>query len=914
MTGPARGTRAGEPGAARPRFSIVSAVYDVEPYLDDFIGSIEAQRAAPGDLEVIVVDDGSTDGSLARLERWARESPLRITVRSQANAGAGAARNRGLREATGEWVTFADPDDRLGDGYLAAVARFADAHPGIDLIAARPILHLEAENRYARHPRWKQYRRGTRVADLTTEPNVFPGSPTVSFYRLERLRSAGIEFDVRIRPNFEDGHVAARYLLTLDPPAVGLVREAEYRYRKRADQSSALQRSLTDPRRYTTVLELGYLDVIRRARERRGAVPEWLQQVLVYELYWYLAEDEKLASGAIVDAATVARFHELLAEILDALEPEVVGRHAVHKLGSAMADVLAHAGRRPRQWHSPGVVRTAIDRAMQLQRISYRFRGDRPSETFVAGGAELEPAFEKTISVRYYDRTMLSERSVWLPLAGPLDVRLDGAVVPVRRRWPRPGWRPEFGPGPIGGRAGPRASRSRAFGSRSRWRRRARRAARLPLRFARLVAWPLRRRGARPAQRLTGRFLRWLAGQSPWLARFRGAWLFQDRVHDADDNGERLFDHVRRERPDINAWFVLERGTPDWARLERAYPGRLLAHGSLAWKMAMLNCTWLLSSHVDVPVYRPAALAHTGRATWRFGFLQHGVTKDDLSVWLNRRELELFVVSTPAELESVAGDGTAYKFTHKETRLTGLPRFDRMLRLGRAVPEPERDLVIVAPTWRQWLAQPLGVGSQRRQLEQAFWESDYVTSWLGLLRSEEVAAALRRRGWRLGFMPHPNLQGMLPLLDLPGHVEPLSFAGTDVQAVYARCALLVTDYSSVAFNTAYIDRPLVYFQFDRDRMLGGGHVGRHGYFDYQRDGFGPVVEDLDAAIRAMVEAIERGPTPAPLYQARIDATFGERDGRCCERVVAAVEALSRPYPGHPASPQDGDVADVEGPR
>ena len=93
-------------------------------------------------------------------------------------------------------------------------------------------------------------------------------------------------------------------------------------------------------------------------------------------------------------------------------------------------------------------------------------------------------------------------------------------------------------------------------------------------------------------------------------------------------------------------------------------------------------------------------------------------------------------------------------------------------------------------------------------------------------------------------MPHPNLQGILGELDLPAHVEALAFAGTDVQALYGQCALLVTDYSSVAFNTAYLDRPAVYFQFDREEMLRGAHVGRQGYFDYERDGFGPVARDV----------------------------------------------------------------------
>jgi CDP-glycerol glycerophosphotransferase (TagB/SpsB family) len=137
---------------------------------------------------------------------------------------------------------------------------------------------------------------------------------------------------------------------------------------------------------------------------------------------------------------------------------------------------------------------------------------------------------------------------------------------------------------------------------------------------------------------------------------------------------------------------------------------------------------------------------------------------------------------------------------------------------------------------------------------------------------------------------------MLGALDLPPHVRPLTFAGEDVQGLYARTALLVTDYSSVAFNAAYVDAPVVYFQFDREVVLAGQHIGRAGYFDYERDGFGPVVTTAERAIDAIVAQLEHGPRPTASFQARIHRTFPRRDGHACERVVAAVEELSRPYP------------------
>jgi hypothetical protein len=76
-------------------------------------------------------------------------------------------------------------------------------------------------------------------------------------------------------------------------------------------------------------------------------------------------------------------------------------------------------------------------------------------------------------------------------------------------------------------------------------------------------------------------------------------------------------------------------------------------------------------------------------------------------------------------------------------------------------------------------------------------------------------------------------------------------------------------------------------------VMAGGHVGRAGYFEYSRDGFGPVVEDVEAAVAAVVDIAENGYAARPVFQERIEATFPMRDGGCCARVTAAIEALDR---------------------
>lgn len=858
----------GPDAAGRPRFSLITAVYNVEPYLDEFIASLEGQEFDLGRVELIAVNDGSTDGSLAKLEAWARRQPDLVRIVTQENEGQASARNTGLALATGEWVTFPDPDDILQRGYLRAADRFAARHRRIELMGTRPIILDEAEDTLLGHPREWQYLAGDRAVDLSDEPNTFPGGTNIAIFRRERVLELGIQFDTKLRPAFEDVHFTASFIIGLPAPIVGIVGSAHYIYRRRAAGNSTLQGGWAHPGRYTVVPKRGHLDLIERARARDGALPEWVQQLLVYDLSWYFSEFDKMESAIRMDEQTRATFAELLAEILPNLDPEVVERHAVRSLKPLWIDVLAH-GLKPDPWHS-SPARARLDRDARLQRMHYRYVGERPREAFYLNGARVNPTYAKTMTHVYFGITVLLERVLWLPSGGDLKIVLDRHAEVIARGRPTPNL---WGlPPSLSGRI--------------------RRIARL----ARSIGVPLaRRRLGKGVTKAIAVPTRMLARSVLFRTRFHDAWVLMDRYSVAGDNAERLFEYLRAERRDINAWFVIDAASPDWARMRAAGHGRLIRYRSFLWKMLMVNCEWFVSSHTDAAILLPPEIIRiTGRRTWRFAFLQHGVTQADISRWLNGKDIDLFVTATGPETASIVADGSGYVYTEKEVHQTGFPRFDRLTAKARLVKEGDRKLVLIAPTWRRWLTLPFDVQTRQRGLKTDFWSSDYFRNWDAILRSNAIADAARAKGWRIVFVPHPEMQPVLEAMSLPSYIEPFTFAGNDVQALYAQCGLLVTDFSSVAFDAAYLDRPVVYFQFDRDELLAGGHVGRPGYFEYERDGFGPVVQTIAEAEAAIRASIERGPRPAPEYQARIDATFLRRDGRACGRVVQAIEAMGRP--------------------
>ena len=110
-------------GTSEPRLSVIVPVYNVQDYLGECLDSLRAQTLRS--LQIILVDDGSTDGSAAVYERHAAEDP-RIVVHRQPNAGLGAARNAGIRLATGRYITFLDSDDTLPEDAYEVMVRSLD--------------------------------------------------------------------------------------------------------------------------------------------------------------------------------------------------------------------------------------------------------------------------------------------------------------------------------------------------------------------------------------------------------------------------------------------------------------------------------------------------------------------------------------------------------------------------------------------------------------------------------------------------------------------------------------------------------------------------------------------------------------------------------------------------------------------
>ena len=198
-------TAAGNEGAAaRPEVSVLIANYNNEPFLAEALGSVLDQGIEA--LEIIVVDDGSTDRSLDIVRDLQAKHPGRIRLFEQATkSGPGGARNRALAEARGQWLAVLDGDDLMQPGRLRSLIDQATA-AGADIVADDLILfYQDGAKPPHRHlgEAWDGYGKPIDAAGYVAENHFYAKRPTLGYlkpvWRADRWRETGLLYDPSLR-------------------------------------------------------------------------------------------------------------------------------------------------------------------------------------------------------------------------------------------------------------------------------------------------------------------------------------------------------------------------------------------------------------------------------------------------------------------------------------------------------------------------------------------------------------------------------------------------------------------------------------------------------------------------------------------------------------------------------------------
>lgn len=882
----------------QPTFSVIIALYNAEEYFESTIKALSAQTIAQEELEFIVVNDGSTDSSLALAHQWA-DRDHRVVVASKPNRGIGNTRNVGLALARGKWITAVDPDDLVNKHYFEEIYRLMqnDVEDQVALYSTR-IYPTNGANGWFRdnHPLGQKFKGGNRFISMVEDPNTFQMGATCVF-RKSLVDQYGLTYDELLKPTFEDGHLIARYLCHFEDPVVGIVSTAHYYYRRRVDGSSAVQSGWSKVEKFTVQPQRGYISVLEYAQKTLGHTPDWLAAMVLYDLVWYFKINNQMDSPVNwLDSEVSNAFMQACQKIFSYISLEQI------ILLKPNAPIFA--------------LRESFVIGFGVDGISTRFYiwGETPDglldmKLFTRGGVEnlqtkingepVDIKIDGTKIYEFYDNQVMLEVSFRVPKEG-FQIFIDGKAVRNTYVRVKPKQLPVSTLAAklnknivLRGKVYSKAEKiqERLFVE-SLIREEAQAlvlAKKVPSAFKRA-----RRKLTAKAESVAATKFATLHKPLPGLSRrsesrssqvvpqpavnkYQDCWLLLDHPDRADDNAEHLYRYLKQNRPDINAYFVLAPASKDYQRLHTE-GFDLIPYGSDEMYRAADSALVVASSDA---VRECMYLKRKGPVTYKFIFLQHGVLFNDLSTWLNPKQIDLVISTTQREYDQFVWDRSRYKYTTQNVALTGLARYDGLMaQVEKAGNKPQEQRLLVMPTWRRDLKTQMAAARSLAQKLEIFRTSDFYSQWKGCLDRLEATGQFAG----ISILLHPNMADHIDVYRRAFGIEVLDGSQISFQSTIVQYSSFLTDYSSLMFDCLYAGLSVAYYQPEALSVSSGSHTWKSGFVNYESLDLGPVLKSEDELERW---AISLSVTKA---DKRLEI-FRYVDSMNSQRICAAIESV-----------------------
>ncbi|HEB9332986.1 TPA: CDP-glycerol glycerophosphotransferase family protein [Campylobacter coli] len=769
------------------QYVIVSAVYNVEKYLDDYFKSIINQRLDfKNNILIILVDDGSTDNSIQIIKKYQEKYPKNIIYLYKENGGRASARNLGLRYIKENnlqisWVSFAEPNDFLDRDYFYEVDNFLKNQDNIAMIATNIIFYREKRKILYKdiHALNFKFKKQESIYDNIKLNENIQLSVASCFIKYDYLKDNF--FDENLILNFEDGKFINIYLFKNLNLKSAFLKNARYFYRKRFDKSSILDRKNEDKIYYLEILEKGYLELLNFVA-KQDKIPIFIQNVILYELFWQIQElvnyPERLSS---INQAKIQKYLDLLDQIFYFIDSENIIKFNFNPLSFL---------------YKMGFLYCFKKEKIPIDRVFIEQIDDKNDEILIKFytadvNDEVKMLFDDRLTkivcskIRQYDflnRIFIYERRIWLKFfinAKNMICFINDKKVDMIYQ----------------------EKRCTFYDI-----------------FYKIEKLKKRR------------------------AKNKSLWLFADMPFRADDNAEHLYRYIMKNHPKQNIAFILRRNSHDYKRLKKE-GFKLVDPKSFRFKYLVFKADKLISSHIDRYFFE--ALGENTLKTKDFIFLQHGITQNDLSFWLNQRKIDLLITGMQAEYDSIAGDFNRYKFTPKEVKLTGFPRWDALLKNNQI----NTKQILIMPTWREYIVGSYSKKLMKRRFNPKFYESEYFYRWGSFLHSKELQQLHKKHDYKIVFNPHPQIRPYLEGFNLPSYIT-IPSVKISVQNFFCESSLMITDYSSVAFEMIILKKPVIYYQFDKDYFF-YKHFLKKGYYNYEKTEFGYLVDKQKDLIYCM---------------------------------------------------------------
>lgn len=256
-------------------------------------------------------------------------------------------------------------------------------------------------------------------------------------------------------------------------------------------------------------------------------------------------------------------------------------------------------------------------------------------------------------------------------------------------------------------------------------------------------------------------------------------------------------------------------------------------------------------------------------------FLQHGVTKDDAD-WLYYENtfMKRFVVATKEENEFIL---SKFHYPKENVQLTGFPRFDQ---LNNSMLDDS--IILIMPTWREWLRDEANVDGFD------FCNTEYFKHWNSLLNNDRFIEMLKKYNKKALFYPHRNMR---PFLDKfssgDERIVIVDWTKLDIQDALKSSGYMITDFSSVFFDFAYMQKPILFYQFDEVKFRQRQY--KEGYFNYHTTPLGKWSDTENDLLKNIEDTISK--EYAFLSEEKSKKIFAYLDMNNCKRVYQMIKEI-----------------------
>lgn len=361
--------------------------------------------------------------------------------------------------------------------------------------------------------------------------------------------------------------------------------------------------------------------------------------------------------------------------------------------------------------------------------------------------------------------------------------------------------------------------------------------------------------------------------------RKREIWLICESGFEARDNGYWLYKHICEKHPEKEVIYVITKDSPDFNKINSL--GKYVEYKSFKHWILYFAATVNISSH---KAGNPnAAVCYVLEVYFNLSknriFLQHGITLSDAK-WLykNKTNFVKYICGAKPEYEYILE-----KFGYEEDELdyVGFCRFDTL------VDSSQEKKIIIMPSWRNWLVNHSDDEKISEKEISNFIESNYFKYWNDFISDTRLLEFCKLNNIKIGFFPHRNMQPFLSQFNGNSYVSLISWKDADIQELLRESSLLITDYSSVSLDFSYMNKPVIYYQFDiadfREKQY------EKGYFDYKEDGFGPLIETKEELIPILIELNNNNFKNPINYTKKLDSFFELRDSENCARTFESID-------------------------